>query len=131
MRFNSYYAEASCTAGGANFITGELPIRTGMRTVGQAGAPIGIPAHAVTIATVLKGMDETGQFGKNHLGNRNKYLPTVHAFDEFWGYLYHLDAHPLATTTDDPTVDARWGKVGKQKIEAEGPLPPHPIAGIK
>ena len=155
MRFNSYYAEASCTAGRANFITGELPIRTGMTTVGQAGAPIGIPAQAVTIATALKGMGyETGQFGKNHLGDRNEYLPTVHGFDEFWGYLYHLDAmedpfhanypqqlkdkvgprnllHTWATTTDDPTVDPRWGKVGKQKIEDEGPLPPNPVPGIK
>ncbi len=93
MRFNSYYAEASCTAGRANFITGELPIRTGMTTVGQAGAKIGIPDQAVTIATALKAMGyETGQFGKNHLGDRNEYLPTVHGFDEFWGYLYHLDA---------------------------------------
>ena len=155
MRFNSYYAEASCTAGRANFITGELPIRTGMTTVGQAGAKIGIPDQAITIATALKAMGyETGQFGKNHLGDRNEYLPTVHGFDEFWGYLYHLDAmedpfhsaypqnlkdkvgprnllHTVATTTDDPTVDPRWGKVGKQKIEDEGPLPPHPMAGIK
>jgi len=155
MRFTDYYAEASCTAGRANFITGELPIRTGMTTVGQAGAKIGIPDQAVTIATVLKGMGyETGQFGKNHLGDRNEYLPTVHGFDEFWGYLYHLDAmedpfhanypqslkdkvgprnllHTWATNTDDPTVDPRWGKVGKQKIEDEGPLPPHPMPGIK
>jgi arylsulfatase len=155
MRFNSYYAEASCTAGRANFITGELPIRTGMTTVGQAGAKIGIPDEAVTIATALKAMGyETGQFGKNHLGDRNEYLPTVHGFDEFWGYLYHLDAmedpfhanypqnvkdkvgprnllHTWATTSDDATVDPRWGKVGKQKIEDEGPLPPHPTTGIK
>ena len=155
MRFTDYYAEARCTAGRANFITGELPIRTGMTTVGQAGAKIGIPDQAVTIATVLKGMGyETGQFGKNHLGDRNEYLPTVHGFDEFWGYLYHLDAmedpfhanypqslkdkvgprnllHTWATNTDDPTVDPRWGKVGKQKIEDEGPLPPHPMPGIK
>ena len=93
MLFTDYYAEASCTAGRANFITGELPIRTGMTTVGQAGAKIGIPAEAVTIATALKGMGyATGQFGKNHLGDRNEYLPTVHGFDEFYGYLYHLDA---------------------------------------
>ena len=70
MLFTDYYAEASCTAGRANFITGELPIRTGMTTVGQAGAKIGIPAEAVTIATVLKSMGyATGQFGKNHLGD--------------------------------------------------------------
>ena len=93
MLFTDYYAEASCTAGRANFITGELPIRTGMTTVGQAGSPIGIPAQAVTIATALKGMGyATGQFGKNHLGDLNEFLPTVHGFDEFFGYLYHLDA---------------------------------------
>ena len=155
MRFTDYYAEASCTAGRANFITGELPIRTGMTTVGQAGAKIGIPDEAPTIAAALKAQGyETGQFGKNHLGDRNEYLPTVHGFDEFWGYLYHLDAmedpfhpnypqslkdkvgprnllHTTATTVDDPTVDPRWGKVGKQKIEDEGPLPPHPMPGIK
>jgi arylsulfatase A-like enzyme len=155
MRFTDYYAEASCTAGRANFITGELPIRTGLTTVGQAGATVGIPAQAPTIATVLKSMGyATGQFGKNHLGDRNEYLPTVHGFDEFWGYLYHLDAmedpfhrtyppdlinkvgprnllHCLASDVDDPTVDARWGKVGKQKIIDEGPLPPHPMPNIK
>jgi arylsulfatase A-like enzyme len=93
MRFTDYYAEASCTAGRANFITGELPIRTGLTTVGQAGSPIGIPAQAVTIATALKSMGyATGQFGKNHLGDLNEFLPTVHGFDEFFGYLYHLDA---------------------------------------
>ncbi len=153
--FQSYYAEASCTAGRANFITGELPMRTGLTTVGQAGATVGMPAQAPTIATVLKSMGyTTGQFGKNHLGDRNEYLPTVHGFDEFWGYLYHLDAmedpfhanypqalkdkvgprnllHTLATDTDDTTVDPRWGKIGKQKIADEGPLPPHPIDGIK
>ena len=93
MLFTDYYAEASCTAGRANFITGELPIRTGMTTVGQAGAPTGLPAEAVTVATVLKSMGyATGQFGKNHLGDKNEFLPTVHGFDEFFGYLYHLDA---------------------------------------
>ena len=92
MRFTDYYAEASCTAGRANFITGELPIRTGMTTVGQAGADVGLPAEASTIATALKSMGyATGQFGKNHLGDLNKFLPTVHGFDEYFGYLYHLD----------------------------------------
>jgi arylsulfatase A-like enzyme len=131
MRFTDYYAEASCTAGRANFITGELPIRTGMTTVGLAGSPIGIPAEAITIATALKAQGyATGQFGKNHLGDLNEFLPTVHGFDEFFGYLYHLDAmedpshrnypqavkdvvgprnmvHSWATDTDDPTVQPR------------------------
>src|ERR1700742_4037240 len=148
MRFTDYYAEASCTAGRANFITGELPIRTGMTTVGQAGSPIGMPDEAPTIATALKAMGyETGQFGKNHLGDKNEFLPTVHGFDEFFGYLYHLDAmedpahrnypqnllnvvgprnmvHSWASATDDPTVMPRWGKVGKQKIEDAGTLYP-------
>ncbi|HMS64888.1 MAG TPA: arylsulfatase [Ignavibacteria bacterium] len=150
-----YYAEASCTAGRASFITGELPIRTGLTTVGQAGATVGMPAEAPTIATALKELGyATGQFGKNHLGERNEFLPTLHGFDEFFGYLYHLDAmedpfhpnyppelkdtvgprnvlHCWATDTDDATVDPRWGKVGKQKIEDKGPLPPHPTKGIE
>lgn len=157
MRFTDYYAEASCTAGRANFITGELPIRTGLTTVGQAGADVGIPAEACTIATALKALGyKTGQFGKNHLGDLNKYLPTLHGFDEFHGYLYHLDAmsdpywysyptdpafrakygprnvlHCYATDVDDATVEPRWGKVGKQKIVDDGPLPPHPMEGVK
>jgi arylsulfatase len=150
MMFTDYYAEASCTAGRANFITGELPLRTGLTTVGQAGADVGLPDQAVTLATVLKGQGyETGQFGKNHLGDLNKYLPTVHGFDEFFGYLYHLDAmsdpywfdypqdwidktgprnliHTYATDVDDPTVQPRWGKIGKQRIVDEGPLAPFP-----
>ena len=148
--FTDYYAEASCTAGRANFITGELPIRTGMTTVGQAGADIGLPAQACTLATALKTLGyTTGQFGKNHLGDLNKFLPTVHGFDEFFGYLYHLDAmsdpywfdypqdwidttgprnlvHSWATNVDDPTEQKRWGKIGKQKIVDEGPLAPFP-----
>jgi arylsulfatase A-like enzyme len=148
IRFTDYYAEASCTAGRANFITGQLPIRTGLTTVGQAGSPIGMPDAAPTIATVLKSMGyATGQFGKNHLGDLNQFLPTVHGFDEFYGYLYHLDAmedpchrnyppalkasvgprnmlHTWATNVDDPTVQPRWGKVGRQKIEDAGELCP-------
>ncbi|MFZ0399279.1 MAG: arylsulfatase [Methyloceanibacter sp.] len=155
MRFTDYYAEASCTAGRANFITGELPIRTGMTTVGQAGADVGLPAQAPTIATALKSLGyTTGQFGKNHLGDLNKYLPCVHGFDEFFGYLYHLDAmsdpywysyptdpairsavgprnlvHCWASDTDDATVQPRWGAIGKQKIVDEGPLAPGPDTG--
>jgi arylsulfatase len=152
MRFTDYYAEASCTAGRANFITGEIPLRTGLTTVGQAGADVGIPAQACTLATALQEQGyATGQFGKNHLGDLNKYLPTLHGFDEFFGYLYHLDAlsdpywysypqdqkfynergprglvHCWATETDDPTEMPRWGRIGKQKIVDEGPLPPFP-----
>jgi arylsulfatase A-like enzyme len=150
MLFTDYYAEASCTAGRANFITGEIPLRTGLTTVGQAGADVGMPDAAVTLATVLQSLGyETGQFGKNHLGDLNKFLPTVHGFDEFFGYLYHLDAmsdpywfdypqdwidktgprnliHSYATNVDDPTVQPRWGKVGKQRIVDEGPLAPFP-----
>jgi arylsulfatase len=155
MMFTDYYAEASCTAGRANFITGQLPIRTGLTTVGQAGAKVGMPDEAPTIAAALKTLGyATGQFGKNHFGDLNQYLPTLHGFDEFWGYLYHLDAmedpfhpnyplslkdkvgprnllHTWATDRDDPTVDPRWGRVGKQKIEDEGPLPPHPLPDVK
>ena len=152
LRFTDYYAEASCTAGRANFITGQIPLRTGLTTVGQAGADVGIPAQACTLATALKALGyATGQFGKNHLGDLNKFLPTVHGFDEFFGYLYHLDAmsdpywysypddqafrdkygprnlvHCYATDVDDPTEMPRWGRVGKQRIVDEGPLAPYP-----
>ena len=150
MRFTDYYAEASCTAGRANFITGEIPLRTGLTTVGQAGADVGIPDQAATISSALKSLGyETAQFGKNHLGDLNKYLPCVHGFDEFFGYLYHLDAmsdpywfdypqdwidktgprdltHCWATETNDTSVMPRWGAVGKQRIVDEGPLAPFP-----
>jgi len=152
MMFTDYYAEASCTAGRASFITGEIPLRTGLTTVGQAGADVGMPDKAATIAAALKAQGYvTGQFGKNHLGDLNKYLPTLHGFDEFFGYLYHLDAmsdpywysfpndqayrdkvgprnllHTWATDVDDPTEMPRWGKIGKQKIQDEGPLAPYP-----
>lgn len=148
MRMTDYYAEPSCTAGRANFITGELPIRTGLTTVGQAGSPLGIPEEAPTIASALKEVGYvTGQFGKNHLGDLNKFLPCVHGFDEYFGYLYHLDAmedpywhsypqeirdkvgprnmvHCWATNTADTTSQPRWGVIGKQKIEDAGPLDP-------
>ena len=148
MIFTDYYAEASCTAGRANFITGQIPLRTGLTTVGQAGADVGMPDQSVTTALILKSMGyATAQFGKNHLGDKNKYLPTLHGFDEFFGYLYHLDAmsdpywfdypqdwidkygprnlvHSWATETDDQTEMPRWGKVGKQRIADEGPLKP-------
>jgi len=153
MRFTDYYAEASCTAGRANFITGELPLRTGLTTVGQAGADVGLPDQACTLATALKSLGyATGQFGKNHLGDLNKFLPTLHGFDEFFGYLYHLDAmsdpywfdypqdwidkygprnlvHCYASENDDPTEMPRWGRVGKQRIVDEGPLAPFPDMG--
>jgi arylsulfatase A-like enzyme len=148
MMFTDYYAEASCTAGRSAFITGQLPIRTGLTTVGQAGADVGMPASAPTIASSLKELGyATGQFGKNHLGDLNQYLPTVHGFDEYFGWLYHLDAsedpshpgypqellakvgprnmvHSWATDKDDATMMPRWGKVGKQKIEDAGTLYP-------
>ncbi|WP_068316080.1 arylsulfatase [Polycladidibacter hongkongensis] len=153
--FTDYYAQASCTAGRAAFITGQLPIRTGMTTVGQAGATIGLPAAAPTIAKVMKEAGYmTGQFGKNHLGDLNKFLPTVHGFDEFFGFLYHLDAmedpwhpnyprdklktlgprnvvHSFATQKHDPTVEPRWGEVGKQRIIDKGELPPYPVEGVE
>jgi len=150
MMFTDYYAEASCTAGRANFITGQIPLRTGLTTVGQAGADVGIPDEAATLATALKVQGyETFQFGKNHLGDKNKFLPCLHGFDEFFGYLYHLDAlsdpywysypqdwidktgprnlvHCWATDSNDTTDMPRWGPVGRQKVVDEGPLAPFP-----
>lgn len=146
--FSSQYAQASCTAGRAALITGQLPIRTGMTTVGVPGAKLGLQFQDATLAEVLKTVGyATGQFGKNHLGDRNEYLPTVHGFDEFFGNLYHLNTeeepedidyptdpaykekygprgvlHSYATNTDDATTDPRFGKVGRQKIENTGPL---------
>lgn len=154
VRMTDYYAEPSCTAGRANFITGELPIRTGLTTVGQAGSPLGMPDEAPTIATALKVQGyETGQFGKNHLGDLNKFLPCLHGFDEYYGYLYHLDAmedpfwhsypasvkdtvgprnmiHCWATNTVDNTSQTRWGVIGKQRIEDAGPLDPERMKTI-
>jgi arylsulfatase len=150
--FTDYYAQQSCTAGRAAFITGQTPFRTGLLKVGLPAAKQGIQDKDPTIAELLKPLGyATAQIGKNHLGDRNEYLPTVHGFDEFFGILYHLNAmeepylgsYPKnpefhahfgprnivdskATDVDDPTVDPRWGKVGKQKITDAGPLPPHP-----
>ena len=120
MMFTDYYAEASCTAGRANFITGEIPLRTGLTTVGQAGADVGMPAQACTLATALKALGyATGQFGKNHLGDLNKYLPTVHGFDEFFGYLYHLDA----------MSDPYWFDYPQDWIRQDRPAQPGALLG--
>ena len=150
--FTDYYAQQSCTAGRAAFILGQSPFRTGLLKVGLPAAKQGLQDKDPTIAELLKPYGyATAQIGKNHLGDRNEYLPTLHGFDEFYGILYHLNAleepyqadypkdprfHAMfgprnivdtkATTTDDPTVDPRWGKVGKQTIRDGGPLPPHP-----
>ena len=146
--FTDFYAQQSCTAGRASFILGQHPFRTGLLTIGMPGSPHGIPDWTPTIADLLKQQGyTTGQFGKNHLGDNNKHLPTVHGFDEFFGNLYHLNAeeepegyyypkdpefkkkygprgvlHCTAADQDDETVDPKWGKVGKQKIVDTGPL---------
>lgn len=150
MLFTDHYGQASCTAGRAAFIMGQVPIRTGMTTIGIPGSPRGIQKEDPTLAEVLKDQGYvTGQFGKNHLGDRNEFLPTVHGFDEWFGNLYHLNAeeepeqldypgqknpeyqkkfgprgvlHAWATDKDDKTEDPVFGKVGKQKIENTGLL---------
>jgi len=148
MMFTDYYAEQSCTAGRSSFITGQCTLRTGLSKVGIPGATVGLQARDATLAELLKPLGyATGQFGKNHLGDRNEYLPTVHGFDEFYGNLYHLNAEEdpesrtyprdprfrealgprgvlrcKASDRDDPTDQPRWGKVGKQTIEDTGPL---------
>ena len=149
--FTDQIAQPSCTAGRAALITGQMPIRTGLTTVGFPGDKLGIQKEDPTLAEVLKKQGyRTGQFGKNHLGDRNEHLPTVHGFDEFYGNLYHLNTseefespdypthngypnfgkehgnrgilHSWATDVDDETVDPRFGKVGKQKIKNLGLL---------
>ena len=146
--FTDYYAEQSCTAGRSAFITGQSPVRTGLTKVGFPGAAIGIQPQDPTLAELLKNHGyATGQFGKNHLGDRNKYLPTVHGFDEFYGNLYHLNAEEepenpdypkdpafraefgprgvldcTATDTDSNEDDPRFGPMGKQKCTDTGPL---------
>jgi len=148
MMFTDYYAEQSCTAGRSSFITGQCTLRTGLSKVGIPGAALGLQARDATLAELLKPLGyATGQFGKNHLGDKNEFLPTVHGFDEFYGNLYHLNAEEdpesrtyprdprfrqtlgprgvlrsKASDRDDPTEQPRWGKVGKQTIEDTGPL---------
>ncbi|MCF1191327.1 arylsulfatase [Mangrovimonas sp. AS39] len=148
VKFTEHYAQPSCTAGRAALITGQYPIRSGMTTVGRPGGPLGLKKESPTLAEVLKEQGyATGQFGKNHLGDLNSHLPTVHGFDEFFGNLYHLNTqeeyqqkdypqdpeffkkygtrgvlHTWATDKDDTTEDPRFGKVGKQKIEDTGQL---------
>jgi arylsulfatase A-like enzyme len=148
MRFTDSYGEQSCTAGRSSFITGQSGYRTGLTKVGIPGAHQGLKAEDATIAELLKPLGyATGQFGKNHLGDRNEYLPTAHGFDEFFGNLYHLNCqeepelpdypkdawysaqfgprgvlHSWATDKDDATEQPRWGRVGQQKIEDTGPL---------
>lgn len=150
LLFTDHYAQPSCTAGRAAFIMGQLPVRTGMTTIGIPGSTRGIQKSDPTLAEVLKTQGyATAQFGKNHLGDRNEFLPTVHGFDEWFGNLYHLNAeeepeeldypgqknpqykeklgprgvlHTLATDQDDSTTDPKFGRVGRQKIEDTGPL---------
>jgi arylsulfatase A-like enzyme len=148
--FTDHYGQPSCTAGRAAFLTGQMPVRTGMTTIGIPGSERGIQKKDPTLAEVLKaGGYATAQFGKNHLGDRNEFLPTVHGFDEWFGNLYHLNAeeepeeldypgqtnpeyqkkfgprgvlHCHASDKDDKTVDPKFGKVGKQTIVDTGKL---------
>ncbi|RJF96466.1 arylsulfatase [Noviherbaspirillum cavernae] len=148
--FTDHYGQPSCTAGRAAFIMGQMPVRTGMTTIGIPGSTRGIQKVDPTLAEVLKTQGyATAQFGKNHLGDRNEFLPTVHGFDEWFGNLYHLNAeeepeeldypgqknpeylktygprgvlHTWATDEDDPSEDPKFGRVGKQKIEDTGKL---------
>ena len=148
IRFLQYYGEQSCTAGRSAFLTGQHIIRSGLSKVGFPGAPMGMSQLDPSIGGLLKSLGyATGQFGKNHVGDRNESLPTVNGFDEFFGNLYHLNAEEepelpdypkdpeylkkfgprgvlkcKATDRDDPTVDPRFGKIGKQTIEDTGAL---------
>ena len=106
VRFTDYYGEQSCTAGRAAFITGQNPYRTGLTKVGMPGADIGLRAEDPTIATALKALGyRTGQFGKNHFGDRDEFLPTAHGFDEFFGNLYHLNAEEEPEHPDYPSEE--------------------------
>src|SRR5246500_1256562 len=149
--FTDYYGQQSCTAGRAAFITGQSPLRTGLLKVGLPAAKEGLSEKDPTMAELLKPQGyATAQFGKNHLGDLNQFLPTVHGFDVFFGNLYHLNAEEepelpdypnprdfphfrerfgprgvlecKATDTDDATVDPRFGGVGKQTVHDTGPL---------
>jgi arylsulfatase A-like enzyme len=150
LLFTDQYGQPSCTAGRAAFIMGQMPIRTGMTTIGIPGSARGIQKSDPTLAEVLKTQGyATAQFGKNHLGDRNEFLPTVHGFDEWFGNLYHLNAeeepeeldypgqknpaykakfgprgvlHTWATNVDDPNTDPKFGRVGRQRIQDTGPL---------
>jgi arylsulfatase A-like enzyme len=136
VKFTDWYGQQSCTAGRAAFITGQSPIRTGLTKVGLPGAPEGMTAEDPTIATLLKPLGyATGQFGKNHLGDRDEMLPTAHGFDEFFGNLYHLNAEEEPEHPDYPKdanfkekfgprgVIHSWAQEdGTQKIEDTGPL---------
>jgi arylsulfatase A-like enzyme len=103
MLFTDHYAHPSCTAGRAAFITGQMPVRTGLTTIGIPGSKLGLQKEDPTLAEVLKPLGyTTGQFGKNHLGDRNEFLPTVHGFDEFYGNLYHLNAEEEPEQLDYP-----------------------------
>jgi arylsulfatase len=133
MTFTDYYAENSCTAGRSSFITGQSPVRTGLSKVGMPGATVGLQKRDITIAEALKPLGyATGQFGKNHLGDRDEYLPTNHGFDEFFGNLYHLNAEQEPEMPYWPTNDPTFIKVyaprgvlhtfADGKIEDTGPL---------
>ena len=146
--FTDFYGQQSCTAGRAAFITGQSGFRTGLLKIGMPGGKEGLSPKDPTLAELLKPLGYmTGQFGKNHLGDRNEFLPTVHGFDEFYGNLYHLNAEEepenadypkgaefkkkfaprgviesFASDKDDPTEDGRNGRIGKQTIKDTGPL---------
>lgn len=125
-KFTSYYAEQSSTAGRSSFITGQMPFRTGMSKVGMPGAPQGLQKEDPTIASVLKQLGyATGQFGKNHLGDRDEFLPTAHGFDEFMGNLYHLNAEEEPENEDypkDPAFRKQFGPRGVIKSSADGKI---------
>ena len=126
MFFTDYYGEQSCTAGRASFITGQIPVRTGLTKVGLPGADLGLQQEDPTLAAMLRDLGyTTGQFGKNHLGDRDEHLPTNNGFDEFFGNLYHLNAeeepeHP--DYPDDPAFRERFGPRGVIRSTADGSI---------